>query len=168
VGGTTIHHWVPDYIGVGCNKTGILPSKGECVQYPPGWIYDGKMNPMLLEGHGVSVRSVLYYQGEADSGENDRYTQEAYECELRGLVTSYRQAFGQPTLPVFIIQLPGIDGTVSFQHDNDTSLGTPTSLGWQAIQLAQQEVGLNTPGVGLVMVPDFGCCGLHYGGCLLR
>lgn len=41
VGGTTIHHWVPDYIGNKCNETGLLPSKGECVQYPPGWIYDG-------------------------------------------------------------------------------------------------------------------------------
>ena len=44
VGGTTIHHWVPDYVGNYCNKTGILPNKGECVQYPPGWIFDGSVH----------------------------------------------------------------------------------------------------------------------------
>ena len=49
---------------------------------------------MLLDGKGFSAREVLYYQGEADSGENDRYTRAAYECELRGLITSYRRAFG--------------------------------------------------------------------------
>jgi hypothetical protein len=53
------------------------------------------MNPMLLDGKGFSAREVLYYQGEADSGENDRYTRAAYECELRGLITSYRRAFGK-------------------------------------------------------------------------
>ena len=79
VGGTTIHHWVPDYIGIGCNKTGILPSTGECVKYPPGWIFDARLNPMLLDGHGFSVRQMLYYQGEADSGENDRMSLRAYE-----------------------------------------------------------------------------------------
>lgn len=62
VGGTTIHHWVPTDIGISCNKTGQLPSKGEAAKYAPGWIYNGRMNPMLLGGQGMSVRSVLYYQ----------------------------------------------------------------------------------------------------------
>lgn len=162
VGGTTIHHWVPDYVGNACNRTGILPSHGECVQYPPGWIYDGRMNPMLLDGKGFSAREVLYYQGEADSGENDRYTRAAYDCELRGLITSYRRAFGQPAMPILIIQLPGIKGTTGFQHDNDSSQGLETALGWQAIQTAQQDATAGQLGVGLVSVPDFGCCGLHY------
>jgi hypothetical protein len=43
VGGTTIHHWVPDYVGNKCNETGLLPNSGECVQYPPGWIFDGSV-----------------------------------------------------------------------------------------------------------------------------
>ena len=43
VGGTTIHHWVPDYVGNKCNETGLLPNSGECVQYPAGWIYDGSV-----------------------------------------------------------------------------------------------------------------------------
>jgi lysophospholipase L1-like esterase len=162
VGGTTIHHWVPTDVGVECNKTGLLPSKGEAVQYPPGWIYNGRMNPMLLGGHGLSVRSVLYYQGEADSGENDLFTRAAYECELRGLVTSYRRDFGQPGLPVVIVQLPGNHGTVSAQHDNDTVLGTELATGWTAIQIAQQTVARSEHGVGLVALPDYGCCQLHY------
>lgn len=62
VGGTTIHHWVPTDIGLACNKSGQLPSAGEAAKYAPGWIYNGRMNPMLLGGHGLSVRSVLYYQ----------------------------------------------------------------------------------------------------------
>ena len=100
--------------------------------------------------------------GEADSGENDHYTRAAYECELRGLISSYRKAFGQPQLPVIIIQLPGIKGTVGFQHDNDTAQGFPSAQGWSAIQVAQQDATAGQSGVGLVSVPDFGCCGLHY------
>eukprot|EP00038_Savillea_parva_P008659 m.178358 g.178358 ORF g.178358 m.178358 type:complete len:838 (+) comp14530_c0_seq1:74-2587(+) len=162
VGGTTIHHWVPQDIGIACNATGILPSKGEAVQYPPAWIYNARMNPMLLGGHGMTVRSVIYYQGEADSGENDVYSIEAYECELRGLVTSYRRDFGQPDMPILIVQLPGDGGTIGSQHDNDTVLGTDTATGWQAIAIAQQTVARSMPGVGLVALPDYGCCQLHY------
>ena len=218
VGGTTIHHWVPQDIGIACNATGILPSKGEAVQYPPAWIYNARMNPMLLGGHGMTVRSVIYYQvgqcaacvnrsmrvcvctralvshqtqarvdsvvlththtltqpyhtiphralhgqGEADSGENDVYSIKAYECELRGLVTSYRRDFGQPDMPILIVQLPGDGGTIGSQHDNDTVLGTDTATGWQAIAIAQQTVARSMPGVGLVALPDYGCCQLHY------
>jgi hypothetical protein len=125
VGGTTIHHWIPADAGIACNRTGQLPSKGEAQQYPPGWIYEGRMNPILLRGHGFSARSVLYYQGEADSGENDVFTKAAYECELNGLVSTYRRDFGQPDMPIVIVQLPGNGGTVSFQHDNDTSVMPP-------------------------------------------
>eukprot|EP00041_Stephanoeca_diplocostata_P012091 m.201608 g.201608 ORF g.201608 m.201608 type:complete len:516 (+) comp18804_c0_seq7:138-1685(+) len=154
VGGTTIHHWVPTDVGTICNATGLLPSSGECVQYPPGWIYNGRMNPMLLDGHGFTARQVLYYQGEADSGENDKYTAAAYECELRGLITSYRRAFNQPLLPIVIIQLPGVTGGVGIAHDNDTALGDKmTARGWSAIQLAQRAATTGFANVGLVQVP---------------
>jgi len=162
VGGTTIHHWVPSDVGIACNRTGMLPSKGEAAHYPPGWIYNGRMNPMLLGGKGWTARSVLYYQGEADSGENDIFTRAAYECELRGLVSSYRRDFGQPNLPVVIVQLPGNGGGIGVQHDDDSHLAFDNSTGWSAIQVAQQTVARTTPGVDVVLLTDLGCCQLHY------
>jgi sialate O-acetylesterase len=152
VGGTTIHHWIPSYAGIECNRTGLLPNKGECVQYPPGWIYNGRMNPILLDGGGFSARLALYYQGEADSGENDKYTEAAYACELTGLVNSWRRAFAQPNMPIIVIELPGAGGTTSFQHDNDTAKGSATAQGWQAVQMAQQRVAEAMSAVGLVPV----------------
>ena len=65
-------------------------------------------------------------------------------------------------MPISIIQLPGIQGTTGFQHDDDTSQGLETAQGWQAIQTAQQDATRGQKGVALVSVPDFGCCGLHY------
>jgi hypothetical protein len=65
-------------------------------------------------------------------------------------------------MPISIIQLPGIDGTTGFQHDDDTSQGLETAQGWQAIQTAQQDATRDQKAVALVPVPDFGCCGLHY------
>ena len=65
-------------------------------------------------------------------------------------------------MPISIIQLPGIQGTTGFQHDDDTSQGLETAQGWHAIQTAQQDATQGQNGVALVSVPEFGCCGLHY------
>lgn len=68
-------------------------------------------------------------KGEADSGENDRFSVANYECELRGLVTSYRRDFGQPNLPIIIVQLPGNDGGIGVQHDDDSQFATDEAEG---------------------------------------
>ena len=135
----------------------------ENCKFTTSWIH----NVFLLSCCLIYIRCNLHFvrlQGEADSGENDVFTKAAYECELNGLISTYRRDFGQPTLPIVIVQLPGNGGTVGFQHDNDTHLAGPDATGWQAIQLAQQNVAWNSSvqGVALVSLPDLGCCGLHY------
>lgn len=147
--------WVPNVVSEYCNRTGDLPSTGECAQKAKGWIYNGRINPL---SYGFSARHALWYQGEADSGENDRMINRGYACLLHGLLESWRQAFNS-SMPWVIIQLPGTGGS-PFSNDTDTADGT--FLGWSAMQLAQRAVAESDPKTLLNPIPDQGFGGLHY------
>eukprot|EP00755_Sulcionema_specki_P013614 Sspe_Gene.54406::Locus_30036_Transcript_1_1_Confidence_1.000_Length_2022::g.54406::m.54406/K05970/SIAE; sialate O-acetylesterase len=149
IGGTTVHWWGPGVVGVQCNQTGQLPSKGEAAQHVPGWLWNNMVNPIANGGSGLSVRAAAYYQGEADSGENDRFPLEGYACELKGLMAGWREEWKQ-TIPFAIVQLPG-------------SGSTPTGdIGWQAIQAAQAQAVAESKNAVLVTSPDQGYGGLHF------
>eukprot|EP00755_Sulcionema_specki_P009556 Sspe_Gene.44020::Locus_21549_Transcript_1_3_Confidence_0.500_Length_2184::g.44020::m.44020/K05970/SIAE; sialate O-acetylesterase len=157
IGGTTVHHWAPPSVGVACNTTGMLPSSGEAAQHPPGWCWNSMIHPISMNGTGFVVRQVTYYQGEADSGENDRMSPDAYACELSNLIRGWRAMFGYPTMPFIVVQLPGGNGGCSL-----TGIDDATPSGWQGIQWAQERVYRSVPHTGLVTAGDQGCCGLHY------
>lgn len=163
IGGTTVHHWAPPEVGIGCNSTGMLPSKGEAAQYPPGWCWNRMVHPIAMNGTGFSVRQVAYYQGEADSGENDQFTPPAYACEMSNLVRFWRHQFGNEKLPFIIIQLPGGGG--GCDPHGATSDEYDVRPGWKAIQWAQELAyrELDHTTTGLVTATDQGCCGLHFG-----
>ena len=117
------------------------------------------INPISLNQTGLSIRTAIWYQGEADSGENDLMSQEAYECELNGLVRGWRQQFGIPELPFIIIQLP--TGGVAPYYNPAKGTGDQFA-GWPGIQSAQNEVFKMNSNIGMVTSQDQGQGTLHY------
>lgn len=156
IGGTSIQSWVPNGVSIACNATGDLPSHGECAQKPLGWIYNGRVNPLAL---GFSARHALWYQGEADSGENDLMIKRGYSCLLKGLIESWRIAH-RSNLTWTIIQLPGVQGSA---FSNDTLSNSGEYDGWAAMQLAHGEAVAADPLARTFLnpIPDQGHGGLH-------
>eukprot|EP01084_Bolivina_argentea_P160337 279232_1 len=162
VGGTTVHFWAPGIVGQSCNSTGQLPWQGECANgNSPGALFNAMINPISMNGTGLSIRAVSYYQGEADSGENDIMTQRAYRCELMGMINQWRVEFKQPMLPFINVQLPPL-GQFRPYTDIDGTWEIPDYNGWQAIQIAQYNVFKLVNNTGLVTTMDQGQGQLHY------
>ncbi|MEI8044681.1 MAG: sialate O-acetylesterase, partial [Verrucomicrobiota bacterium] len=65
----------------------------------PGALYHGRVAPLMP----LAVRSIIWYQGEGDTQIGFA---EHYHELLTTLVTTWRAGFGDPLLPVFIVQLP--------------------------------------------------------------
>ena len=157
IGGTTVHFWAPAYVGIACNTTHQLPNTGEAAEGEAGQLFNTMINPITFGGKGMSVRNILYYQGEADSGENDLMTQQAYECELFGLINGWRKEFNISNLVFINFQLPGHFGVNAYENDDGTGL-----TGWYAIQAAQNNVFKMVKNTGLVTAQDQGQNTLHY------
>eukprot|EP01084_Bolivina_argentea_P298718 514822_1 len=88
VGGTSVYFWAAGIAGRACNLTGNLPSTGEAASatFSAGGLYNSGINPLCMNKNGISIRQAIYYQGEADTGENDMFNQNAYTCTLNGLI----------------------------------------------------------------------------------
>eukprot|EP01084_Bolivina_argentea_P250889 420552_1 len=158
-GGTTVHFWAAGDVGVVCNSTHLLPSSGECANgNAPGAIFNAMINPLSMNGNGISIRQLIWYQGEADTGENDLYSQLAYECELFGLINSWRRAFNIQNLSFINIQLPANGGALQ----NDYLSYDNGFIKWDAIQSAQFNVYKMSDNSGLVTGGDTGQNKLHY------
>eukprot|EP01083_Nonionella_stella_P007231 20885_1 len=164
IGGTSIHFWAPGIVGQVCNSTGMLPSGGECASKGPpyyafpGSIFNAMINPIAMYQNGLSIRQAVWYQGEADSGENDLMTADAYICELNGLIAGWREQFNSSTMPVIVVQLPSGGTTNAYMSMSDTNQFT----GWDGIQYAQLEATNMNDYVGLVTTQDQGQGSLHY------
>ena len=46
-------------MGIACNTTGQLPSTGECVDGTPGQLYNAMINPLAMDGLGISIRQIM-------------------------------------------------------------------------------------------------------------
>lgn len=80
-------------------------------------LYNGTLHPL----RHLRFAGALWYQGEANSRSKDDY-----RPRLITLIRSWRELFGQPALPVIIIQLP--------------DFGLPKDDGWMRVQEAQRLV----------------------------
>eukprot|EP01084_Bolivina_argentea_P111887 199575_1 len=176
-GGTTIYLWHAGIVGVACNLTNQLPNSGQAANLGPayynipGALYNGMINPFCMNGNGISIRQAIWYQGEADSGENDHYMEQAYICSLHGLIYSWRQCFNQTLMPFITIQLPGTDTVPPYNNDDVCLPSTYKQSnhgynalhnGWWGVQEAQFEVYNMNIMHGLVTAQDMGQNTLHY------
>ena len=156
IGGTTVHFWAPPEVGMTCNTTGILPSQGECAQHVAGWLWNSMINPISMNGTGYPIMAAIYYQGEADSGENDHMSTMAYTCELANMIRFWRKEWNQTIMPFINVQLPGAGGGCELRDNPDHGF-----TGWVGIRAAQQRTSRLIRHTGMVVAVDQGGA-LHY------
>ncbi|HEY5782402.1 MAG TPA: sialate O-acetylesterase [Lysobacter sp.] len=99
-------------------------------------LYNGMIAPIGR----YSLRGVLWYQGESNTFESDRYAD-----LLRSWRTDWRTRFGAD-LPVLLVQLAGY-GKATIQ---------PAESGWAMLREAQRHVADEDPRTGLVVTIDIG------------
>ena len=89
----------------------------------PGAIYDARMRP--LEGCGL--RGFIWYQAESNCGKGE--DPRGYRHKMQVLVESWRQAWGNPALPVYFVQLPNYKadagGWIRMREEQRRSLAIP-------------------------------------------
>lgn len=100
-------------------------------------LYNGMVAPL----QGMTWKGVAWYQGESDTGLEDRY-----KVLLPAMIADWRRTFGQPELPFVVAQLPGF-GALSTKagHSN-----------WAELREAERLTAANDPLVGLAVLIDLG------------
>ncbi|NRF71658.1 9-O-acetylesterase [Aquincola sp. S2] len=98
-------------------------------------------NGLIAPLHGLSVRGVLWYQGETNVGRA-----EAYAGGFKRLIQDWRGQFGDPKLPFFFVQL------ASFLRLADN---VPGAGGWPELR-ESQAAALALPHTGMAAAIDVG------------
>ncbi len=124
-GGTSMQQWEPSRKGMG-----------------GGSLYGATL--ARVAACGGKVAGILWYQGESDANPADA---PLYEARMAELVQSFRDDFGQPSLPFYFVQLGG------FVTPADAGLITS----WNAVRESQRKLAATLPNSGLVSAVD---CGL--------
>lgn len=112
-------------------------SGGAGEQHYPGHIENAMVHPFKP----LSVRGVLWYQGE-----NNTSTPDSYPEWFRLLVASWREGFRAPDLPIYFVQLHSVPG------DNRR---------WAAFRPMQEALSRSDENVEMVVMIDTGTPGVH-------
>jgi sialate O-acetylesterase len=147
-----VESWVDDTVAATMPELAHLRGKG----YPSatGRAFLANIVPLAP----YAVRGAIYYQGEMNAGRPYDYYH-----GLRGLITSWRQAWGRPELPFLVVQLPGfiehLSGKTALDMDADALArfdGKNPDHSYCYIREAQFRVSREVPGVGLAVIVDKG------------
>jgi len=106
-----------------------------------------------------AARGVIYYQGEMNAGQSHNYYH-----GLKGLIASWRRAWGREELPFYVVQLPGfIEHRSQRKHDLDMDAASVAEAGgkneqhaWPHTREAQLRVAEEDPHVELIVTIDMG------------
>ncbi len=93
-GGTTCEGWIPNDSLTAFNPKDLHESM---FGIKPGMLYNAMIAPLGQ----ASLKGVIWYQGESNSGHPDTYPQ-----FLSTMIQDWRQQFAIPDLPFLIVQLP--------------------------------------------------------------
>jgi len=113
----------------------------------PGKFFQDVVEPVAP----FPIRGVIWYQGESNtlpdkSGRSIKDRAEEYKSLLKGVISSWRSAWGETNLPFCIIQLPNY-------------VFPAQDIQWARIRQAQLEVSREVPNTGLVVTLDCGSIG---------
>jgi len=97
-------------------------------------------NAMIAPWGRLGLKGVAWYQGESDTGATD------YADRLRALIAGWRRQFGQPDLPVAIVQLAGFG----------TPATAPGESGWANVREAQRQVAAGDDHAAIASAIDLG------------
>ena len=112
---------------------------------PPGVTFHykptGLYNAMIAPVQNLSLKGVVWYQGEANTG---RYNE--YYNLVSTLINDWRTLWNRPDLPFLIAQLP------NFMRSYDY----PTESQWAGLRNAQLKLSQDIPFTGLTVAIDLG------------
>ncbi|MFS2017948.1 sialate O-acetylesterase [Massilia sp. CT11-108] len=100
-------------------------------------LYNGMIAPLV----GYKFKLAAWYQGESNAG-----AAQEYRTLLPLLMRDWRQRFGQPALPFFVVQLTSYGSPAK----------TPGQSGWAELRDAQAAAVANDPHAGLAVTIDVG------------
>ena len=117
------------------NKPALLFSQGH-----PCVLYNGMIAPLMPFG----IRGVIWYQGEANTGNAP-----VYQLLLSSLITDWRANWGQGGFSFLIVQLANYAGRNP----------QPGESSWAEVRDAQLQTSLSLPDTGLAVTIDIGSSG---------
>ncbi len=104
----------------------------------PGRLFNSRLAPITR----LHLRGTIWYQGESNCGEQE--DPRNYQYKMQALINGWRQAWGNPTLPVYFVQLPG----------------SGAGEGWPYLR-EQQRLAADIPHTGMVVTIDIDGAGIH-------
>jgi sialate O-acetylesterase len=115
---------------------GMGGGPGFSAQNSPSALY----NAMLAPVTSYAIKGVLWYQGEANTGNAREYTK-----LMPAIINDWRNKWGQSNLPFFYVQLPGF---MEVQY-------LPSESQWAGLREAQLK-SLSVPNTGMAVAIDLG------------
>lgn len=106
------------------------------VRFKPGGLYNAMIAPL----HSFSIKGVIWYQGESNTGNPSLYAQ-----LFQTLINSWRNAWQQGSFPFLFVQLASFMETQS----------VPAESNWAELRAAQQRA-LHLPNTAMVVTIDAG------------
>ena len=113
------------------------PEVSTAQMYSPTALYNGMIAPLIP----YSLRGILWYQGESNTGKSQDYKE-----LLKALAVNWRTKFQQPELPFIYAQLPGF-GDRQF---------LPVESNWAQLREAQRKAEAEIPNSKMVVALDLG------------
>ncbi len=147
-----VESWVSDAVAAATPELAHLRGKG----YPSatGRAFAANIAPLAP----FAARGAIYYQGEMNAGRPYDYYH-----GLKGLIASWRQAWGEPELPFLVVQLPGFIEHLSGKTALDMDAASLAAFdsknadhSYCGVREAQVRVSREVPQVGLAVIIDKG------------
>lgn len=139
-GGTRIEPWISEN-GFGKFDWINLPDKkkeGDFSQQTPTVLYNAMIAPMV----GFGIRGGIWYQGESNKDEADKY-----EKLMPGLVENWRAEWGIGDLPFYYVQIAPFNYGNYFNNSGFSSA---------YLREAQLKASTSIPGIGMACILDTG------------
>ena len=135
-GGTRIEPWISEE---GLKKFDFVTLPGKDQQGPlspqtPTVLFNAMINPMV----GFGIRGAIWYQGESNRNEADKYV-----SLLPGLVENWRSVWGVGDFPFYYIQIAPFDYG-------------PSGLNSAYLREAQLKASTAIPNIGMACIMDLG------------
>lgn len=121
----------------------VLPADPRADWSCPMSLYNGMVHPVVP----FAIKGVLWYQGEANGGE-----EESYLAKMRALVGGWRQVWGQGEFPFYYVQLASYMPATDAPGGDD---GWAGGKGWARTRSAQT-AAMQIPHTGMASAIDVG------------
>jgi sialate O-acetylesterase len=111
----------------------------------PTVCYNGMIAPIT----GMTIKGVIWYQGEHNTGIFGSKSPEGYESLFSAMIKCWREAWGQGDFPFLFVQLPNFGKELS-----DDPM--PKRARWAQVRESQRRTALMVPNTAMVTIIDVG------------